>query len=82
MGEEKRGETNDSSVRSIHDGSQLTDWKQAETFTAAVSRAAINPLSGLFIAQPEREFLICVKIAPRDRRLNSAKSAIGLTFFY
>ena len=43
-------------------GSRLTDWKQAETFMAAVSRAAINPLSGLFIAQRQREFLICVKI--------------------
>lgn len=48
-------------------GSRLTDWKQAETFMAAVSRAVINPLSRLFIAQREREFLICVKIVPRNR---------------
>lgn len=45
----------------------MTDWKQAETFMAAVSRAAINPLSGLFIVQRQREFLICVKIVPRVR---------------
>lgn len=49
-------------------GGRLTDWKQAETFMAAVSRAVINPLSGLFIETTgEREFLICVKIVPRDR---------------
>lgn len=48
-------------------GNRLTDWKQAETFMAAVSRAVINPLSRLFIAQREREFLICVKIVPRNR---------------
>lgn len=46
----------------------MTDWKQAETFMAAVSRAVINPLSGLFIETTgEREFLICVKIVPSDR---------------
>lgn len=48
-------------------GTELTDWKQPETFMAAVSRATINPLSRLFIVRREREFLICVKIVPRDR---------------
>lgn len=48
-------------------GSRLTDWKQAETFMAAVSHAAINPLSGLFIAKRQREILICVKIVHGDR---------------
>lgn len=62
-GEGEKSERGRGSVLSLDPhGSRLTDWKQAETFMAAVSRAAINPLSGLFIAQRQREFLICVTI--------------------